>query len=508
MAQIPEDWAQALAELERRRSAARAMGGAGKLAQRIQAGRRNARELVELLVDEGSFIELGTLVGGHSYHGETTRPADALVAGMARLDGRSLLIACEDFTVAGGSIGHGTAAKRLRLAMLARQEHCPLLLILDGAGARADNALERYPYAGNDLQELARLSGQVPTLALVLGSSAGHGVLSGMLCDLVVALEDATLFAAGPPLVEAALGEKVSKAELGAAAMHASVSGVVHNLVRDEDEACRLIRAYLAHLPASTKEYPPHLAGEDCGERVLEGILELVPRHPARPYDMTDVIHLLADVGEFLELQPLYGGSMIVGLLRLGGHPCLVVANQPAVLAGAISAEAATKATHFLRLAESYHLPVIFLADNPGVMSGTRAERAGTLRAAARMYAAQAALSSPKLHVTLRKAYGFGSSLMAMNPFDAQTLTLAFPGISLGGLPAGSGGTAAKLDAAGREHLAAAVADSAWSSADTMAYDEIIDPRQMRNALLRGLELALGRRRQNTQLSAVNAVDR
>lgn len=506
MAQIPEDWAQALAELERRRSVARAMGGAERLAQRTQAGRRNAREVVDLLADEGSFMELGTLVGGHSYHGEVTRPADALVAGMARLDGRSLLIACEDFTVAGGSIGHGTAAKRLRLATLARQERCPLLLILDGAGARADNALERYPYAGNDLQELARLAGKVPTVALVLGSSAGHGVLSGMLCDFVIALEDATLFAAGPPLVEAALGEKVSKAELGAAAMHASVSGVVHNLVRDEEDACRLIRAYFAHLPGSARDYPPRRAGGDCGERVLEGILELVPRHPARSYDMVGVIRLLADGGEFLELQPLYGGSMIVALIRLGGHPCMLVANQPAVLAGAISAEAATKAAHFLSLAESYHLPVVFLADNPGVMSGTRAERAGTLRAAARMYAAQAALSSPKLHVTLRKAYGFGSSLMAMNPFDAQTLTLAFPGISLGGLPAGSGGTAAKLDATGREHLAAAVADSAWSGADTMAYDEIIDPRQMRNALLRGLELAVGRRRQNAQLSAVNTV--
>jgi acetyl-CoA carboxylase carboxyltransferase component len=223
---------------------------------------------------------------------------------------------------------------------------------------------------------------------------------------------------------------------------------------------------------------------------------------------MAAVIRLLADAGEFLELQPHYGGSMIVGLLRLGGHPCLVVANQPAVLAGAISAEAAAKATHFLSLAESYHLPVVFLADNPGVMSGTHAERAGTLRAAARMYAAQAALSGPKLHVTLRKAYGFGSSLMAMNPFDAQTLTLAFPGISLGGLPAGSGGAAAKLDAAAREQLVAAVADSAWSSADTMAYDEIIDPRQMRNALLRGLQLALGRRSEGTQLSAVGAVNR
>jgi acetyl-CoA carboxylase carboxyltransferase component len=162
-------------------------------------------------------------------------------------------------------------------------------------------------------------------------------------------------------------------------------------------------------------------------------------------------------------------------------------------MAGAVTADAANKAARFIELAGAFHLPVVFLTDNPGIMSGTTAERAGTLRAAARMYAAQARLTSPKLHVTMRKAYGFGSSIMAMNPFDSQTLTLAFPGISLGGVPATGGGAAAKLPADMQEVLDRAESEATWTVADNGSYDEVIDPRDLRNRLLAALELTVGR---------------
>lgn len=491
---IPADWQILLDEHRRRLEQARAMGGEAKLVKRSESGKPNARDMIELLVDAGSFMELGTLVGGVSYHGETTVPADALVGGLATIDGRPVVVGCEDFTSSGGSIGHGTSAKRMRLARLARQERCPYIMILDGAGARVTNALDRHPYAPNDLQELAALSGLVPTIAIVLGSSAGHGVLTGLLMDFIIACEDATLFSAGPPLVAAALGERVSKEELGAATMHARDSGVVHNLARDAGHACILARQYLSYLPSSAWEYPPHNSGGDCGQRRMDEIFQLVPRHHQMPYDVRPVIQQLADSGSFFEYQPLFGSGMVTGLLRLGGHSCAVVANQPSVIAGAITAQAAEKAAHFLELADAYQLPVVFLADNPGIMSGTQAERAGTLRAAARMYMAQARLRSPKLHVTLRKAFGFGSSLMGMNPFDQQSITLAFPGISLGGIPALGGGIAAKLDESTQSQLEEAQASGAWSTGDTMAFDEIIDPRELRNALLRALAHSLGRR--------------
>jgi acetyl-CoA carboxylase carboxyltransferase component len=486
-----DDWDPLLEELAARRRDARAMGGEERLAKRRAQGRLDARTRIARLCDPGSFRELGTLVGGEARGGPV--PADALVGGPAALGGRPVVVYAEDFTVKGGSIGHGNHAKRVRLAELALQERVPLVMMLEGAGERASNALERHARAPNDLQVLARLSGRVPTVALVLGPSAGHGALCGLLADQVIMLEGAALFSAGPPLVRAALGETVTAEELGGARMHASQSGVAHDVVPDEEAAFAFVRRYLDYLPSSAWQRPPRREGPDTGERSLDAILERVPVRDTRPYDMRGVIELLADEERVLELQPHFGGSILTVLCRLGGRSVAVLANQPAVRAGAIDREAADKAARFLELADAFHLPVVFLADNPGILAGSRAERAGTLRAAARLYAAQARVRTPKLHVTLRKAFGFGSSIMGMNPFDAQTLTLAFPTVTLGALPAASGGEAAKLEADDQAALDAAQAAAAWKTADAMAYDEIIDPRELRNALLAGLRLAEGR---------------
>jgi acetyl-CoA carboxylase carboxyltransferase component len=492
---VPEDWAALLRELDERRAAATAMGGSEKLERRRQTGRLDARERIARLCDPGSFREIGALAGGVSRGGLPLAPADALVGGLAAIDGRPAVVFAEDFTVMGGSIGLGNHAKRVRLAKLALQERAPLVMLLEGAGERATNVLERYPHAPNDLQVLAKLSGRVPTVALVLGPSAGHGALCGLLADFVVMVRGAALFSAGPPLVAAALGETVTAEDLGGAEMHTVVSGVAHNLAETEDDAFALVRDYLGYLPSSAWSRPPALdASQGDGERRLDELLEWIPRNVNRPYDMRRVVAALADHGRVLEIQPLYGESILSCLARLGGESIAVLANQPAVRAGAIDREAADKAAHFLELADAYHLPVVFLADNPGIMAGSSAERRGTLRAAARMYAAQSRLRGPKLHVTLRKAFGFGSSLMAMNPFDGQTLTLAFPTLSLGALPARSGGAAAKLDAAAIERLGAAESAAAWSAADGMSYDDVIDPRELRNALLAGLRATRGRR--------------
>jgi acetyl-CoA carboxylase carboxyltransferase component len=497
---IPSDWAILLDEYQRRMAAGRAMGGKEKLAKRKRSGRLNARQMVEQLLDQDSFMELGTLVGGLSYGNLPTAPADALIGGIGQIDKRTVVIGAEDFTVQGGSIGHGTAAKRLRLARLAARERVPFIMILDGAGARATNALERHPYAPNDLQELAALSGIVPTIALVIGSSAGHGALTGLLMDFVIMLESATLFSAGPPLVAAALGEVVTKEQLGSATMHASKSGVCHNLAKDEKEACRLVRRYLDYFPQNAwQRTPVSEPGEAQGPRRLDSILRHIPKTLQIPYDIKPVITMTMDADSVLEIQPHYGTAMVTCLARLGGHAVAILANQPTVMAGSIDRNAAEKAAHFIELIDAFHLPAIFLADNPGIMSGSKAEQAGTLRAAARMYSAQSRIRGSKLHVTLRKAFGFGSSLMAMNPFDEQTLTLAFPGISLGGIPALGGANATKADEETRAQMALAETSGAWSAGDTMAYDQIIDPRELRNALLSGLELSINRYSESPQ---------
>jgi acetyl-CoA carboxylase carboxyltransferase component len=488
-----DGWDDLLDDLEGRIGAATAMGGPERLARQAAKGRLNARERVARLCDEGTFKEIGALGGAAHPAGGDPVPADALVGGVARVDGRSVVVVAEDFTVQGGSIGHVNAAKRLRLAKLAQQEQVPLILLLDGAGERASNMFERYPFAPNDLQIVADLQGQVPVVTLVLGVSAGHGALTGVFADLIIMTENASLFAAGPPVVLGSLGIQVTPEELGAARTHTAESGVAHNLAADEDEALSMARRFLSHLPQHAgAAHPEAPAGSDTGERLLDGILDTIPANHRRGYDVHSVLEQLVDAGSLLEVQPLYGGSIVTAFARIGGRSALIVASQPAVQAGAITAEAAEKATHFLRVAGSFGLPVVFLADTPGVMPGPEAERVGTLKAAAGMYLAQRAIRAPKVHVTLRKAFGFGSSLMAMNPFDRQTLTLAFTGISLGGLPAHGGAAASKASDADSERMGE-LQSSAWAAADNLGYDRVIDPRELRNELIQALGIRSAR---------------
>ena len=255
-----------------------------------------------------------------------------------------------------------------------------------------------------------------------------------------------------------------------------------------------MARAYLSYFPLNAWERTPVMAGGDTGPRQLDEILDLVSPNSRLPFDMKKLLAMLVDHDSLLEIQPEYGGALVTALARIGGNSVAIVANNPIVGAGAVDAAAANKATHFLEVAGAFHLPVIFLTDNPGVMPGSAAERSGALRHAARMFVAQHRLKVPKIHVTLRKAFGFGSSIMAMNPFDGQTLSLSFPVISLGAMPASSGADAAKLDPATRARIEAEQSGGAFYMANKMAFDDVIDPRELRNALLNGLKLAAGRR--------------
>jgi acetyl-CoA carboxylase carboxyltransferase component len=338
---------------------------------------------------------------------------------------------------------------------------------------------------------LAELSGTVPMVCLVLGASAGHGALTAPLCDFVAMTRTASIFAAGPPLVRSATGEDVTKEVLGGPQVAVDTGGVVHNVVADDVTAIDLARRYLAHFPLNAWEPPPRRDGPDAGRREID-ILGLIPPDPRRPYPIRPVLEQLVDGGELLDVQPGYGRSIVTALAHLGGRSVAIVANDPGVLAGTIDSEAADKAAHFLDVAGAFGLPCVLLADNPGVLAGTHAERTGILRHAARMFAVQHRLRVPKLHVTLRKAFGFGSSIMAMNPFDGQTITLAFPSITLGALPASSEGSAIS-DPEERARVAAEQARASVTAAARLAYDDVIDPRQLRNALLAGLDLAEGR---------------
>jgi len=479
-------WEPILANLEQRRAASREMGGAERVAKQHARGKLDARQRIEALFDPGTFAELGAFTGA------IDTPADALVAGLGRIDGRPALAGVEDFTVLGGSIGNGAADKRYRLAQLARQERVPLVFMLEGAGHRLTNkASGRKP---NDLQALAELSGLVPMVCLVLGPSAGHGALTAPLSDFVVMTPDSQLFSAGPPLVRDAIGEDVTKEELGGPQVHIETSGVAHNLAADDADAIATARRYLSYFPPNAWSAPPFdPGGHDTGPRRLDDLLDVIPPNARQPYSMRSVVELLVDAGSYLEVQPSYGGAIVTALARLGGRSVAIVANDPSVRAGTVDTAAAEKATHFVDVAGAFHLPCLFLADNPGVMAGTQAERAGALRAVARLFVAQHRLRGPKLHVTVRKAFGFGSSIMGMNPFDSQTISLTFPAITLGALPASSGAASAKLTDEDAARIAAEQSAAAFRSASGMGYDDVIDPRELRNALLHGITLSESR---------------
>lgn len=478
-------WDAILAELVRKREFSTQASGNERLEKQRAAGKLTARERAGALFDGGSFHEIGSLAANLSESTDHPGPADGLVAAFGTIDGRPALAMIEDFSVLAGSIGDAGASKRHRMTQLAAQESLPLVVMLEGAGHRLTNS--HSTPSPNDLQGLADLKGRVPIVTLVFGPSAGHGALAAPLADLAVMTPSASLFAAGPPVVKAAIGESVSKEELGGPDVHVHSSGLVHRLEADDAAAISTARQYLSYFRLRKSDE------REIGSRIErdpEAILALIDPNPAVPFDMTALLELIVDEGSLLDLQPAWGRALVLALARFGGRSIMIVANNPAVNAGSIDAHAAIKATHFLGVAEASSLPVLFLADTPGVMPGKAAERAGTLRYAAQMFAAQRRLTVPKIHVTLRKAFGFGSSLMAINPFDRQTRTLAFPAVSLGAMPATAGARSAGLSEQEQAAALAAQTGAAWALSDKLAFDDIIDPRELRQAILESLALA------------------
>ena len=484
-----EAWNTLLDQLQQRTATAEAMGGQDKVRKQHDKGRLDVRARIASLCDADSFNEYGALAGGNHPGGEEPLAGDGLVGGTGRIDGRSIIVIAEDFTVKGGSIGHPNAAKRTRLVRLALEQRLPLVLLLDGAGERADNQGERYPNSPNDLQLVADLKGQVPVVSMVLGTSAGHGALTGMFADLIIMAEGSAMFSAGPPLVQAALGIETTTEELGSAAMHTRDSGVAHNLGKTEQDCFAMARHFLTLLPLRAGDPLPERRDQPAAaRRTLDRLMSVIPPQANKAYDIREVLQELVDSQSLFELQPDFGRSMVTALARIGGVPCMLIANQPSVQAGAITRECAEKASHFIEVANNFGLPLVNLLDNPGVMPGPAAEKSGALKAAATMFQAQRRYRGKKIVVTLRKAFGFGSSVMGMNPWDGQVVSLALPCVSLGGIPAIGGAEAARAS----EEDAARLQDiqsGAWVPADAMAFDKVIAPGELRNEIIAALHL-------------------
>ncbi|MGA3255778.1 MAG: carboxyl transferase domain-containing protein [Mycobacterium sp.] len=479
------DWDETLEDLDRRRQHALGMGGPERLDKHHAKGKLDARARVERLLDPGTFREIGTLVGGDI-------AADGLVVGSGSINGSPVMLGAEDFTTMAGSIGPGGNSKRYRIAEMALRDKIPLVMLLEGAGFRPTGG--HYGRTPTDLLAQAQCSGKVPTVAAVLGPSAGHGALVAPVCDFRIMSRQGAIFTAGPPVVKEATGEDISKEDLGGPDV-ALPSGVIHNVAEDDEAVLSDIRRYLSYFPPSAWSYPsPRPPDEDSEPRQTPELLDIVSRDNRRVYDIRAVLDVIFDRPDWFEVQPKLGTAIICALAHLGGHPVAVVANQPQVLAGSIDAAAADKAAHFITVADSFHLPIVFLADNPGMLPGSRSERSGVLRAGARMFAAQTAATTLKLHLTLRKAYGFGSMVMSLLGFDQQVATFAYPGATMGAMSAAALSSATHAGEDLSAKLRNAELQASYRSAEHMGFDELIDPRETRDALLASLLRGLSSR--------------
>lgn len=451
-------------------------------------GRLTVREVVDVMVDPHTFVEYGGLAQPATEG--MTGAADGLVMGTARIGGLPADLVLYDYTVYAGTQSAINHMKMTRMFEHALRFRLPVVCWLDGGGARPHDMLLAARGKTPTFVVFARLSGVVPTVGVVPGVAfAGQANLAGM-CDMLVGVRGSAMGMAGPPLVEAALGVKYTPQEIGSAEVHER-SGVYDLVAEDDAQAVSLAQRYLSY-------FGP--ARPCTGVADQAGLREIVPENLRQSYDVRTVIETLADTGSVLELKPNFGGCIVTALIRLDGRAVGVIANQPLVLAGAIDSEGSVKAARFAAICDAFDVPLLLLCDTPGLMVGPDAERTGLVRHSARVLTAIANATVPLLTVVLRKAYGLGYYIMGSQPLDPAIL-LAWPTAEYGGM--GLEGAVNiiyrreleaidDLEERGRLHarLTAELKDehSAVVAGSRFTYDDVIDPADTRELLLRTLE--------------------
>jgi acetyl-CoA carboxylase carboxyltransferase component len=499
-------WQAEIDEIAARRQKALEMGGAERVARQHAQGKLLARERIDQLLDHDSFTELGMLATHQSQRPEMQglyTAADGMIMGYGRIDGSEVLVGAEDFTVMGGSVGLVGIMKRERVLELAQQTKVPVIWLLDGSGARANEWVRGGWVGGRHFTMMSHLSGVVPQVVAVMGPCAGDPALMAPLADFVVMVKGTSMLAAGgPPIVEAAIGEKVSKEELGGSVVHCHISGVGDNEAEDDVDCLHMVRRYLSYFPTNVYALPPRIETGDDPERRDEELLSIIPRRRKRPYDMQAVIRHIVDQDSVFEIKPNYGSSVLTCLARMDGEVVGVLGNQPLHLAGIIDGPSADKMTHFIQLCDAFHIPLIFLSDVPGFMTGSASERDATLRRGLRIAHVMAFVSVPKISVVMRKAYGMGSVAMCGHQ-SGQILTLVWPSGEFGALPVEGGVSAAHkstLEAAhnqdAQDQQRAELESyyqqfgSPFSTAESFNFDDLIDPRDTRPLIIRALRSA------------------
>jgi acetyl-CoA carboxylase carboxyltransferase component len=495
-------------DLAARREQIKLGGGEERIAKQHAAEKLTARERIDLLIDSGTFVELGIFGRPHSSQRAMDgreAPADGVITGYGEVTGRLVAVAAYDFTVMAGSMGMTGEIKVGRLRELALTKRIPLIWLLDSAGARIQEAVgSLFAGTGHLFREEVVMSGVIPQVAALMGPcAAGTAYIPGLADFVPMVRGRGSMALAGPHLVRAAVGENVTQEELGGSRVHCRKSGVGDLEVEDDPACIEAIKSYLSYFPSNCEEPAPVAACSDPPDRADEGLLDVLPESNRKPYDMYEVIRRIVDDGEYFDLKPQWAKTIITCLARFGGRPVGIVANQPKHLGGILDNDSADKSARFINLCNAYGIPLVYLMDVPGFMVGTKVEEAGIIRHGAKMLYATANATVPKITVVLRKAYGAGYYVMCGRAYEPD-LIVAWPSAEISVM--GAEGAVeiifrkqveeAEDPAAKKQELIANFRKTidVYIAAGHDMVDDVIDPRQTRLTICRGLEMAAGKR--------------
>ncbi|MCJ7618741.1 MAG: methylmalonyl-CoA carboxyltransferase [Anaerolineae bacterium] len=498
-------------KLRELRRQAELAGGQDRLDAQHARGKLTARERIQLLLDPGSFRELGMFVTHRStgFGLEDKRYlSDSVVTGWGTIDGRLAYVFSQDFTVFGGSLGEVHAEKICKIMDLAARNGAPVIGLNDSGGARIQEGVVSLGAYADIFLRNTLSSGVIPQISAIMGPCAGGAVYSPAITDFVIMVEESSyMFITGPDVVKAVTHEEVSFEELGGAKAHNSVSGVAHFAAKDEEDCMDIIRRLLSYIPQNNMDDPPLVPTTDDPQRMDEVLDTIVPDNPTKPYDMRQIIRHVVDEGDFLEVQEHWAQNIIIGFARLNGRSVGIVAQQPAVLAGVLDINASDKAARFVRFCDCFNVPIITFVDVPGFLPGISQEHGGIIRHGAKLLYAYCEATVPKVTIITRKAYG-GAYVVMSSKHIRGDISYAWPSAEIAVM--GTEGavniifrkeiTAAEDPEAEREKLGEEYREQVahpYVAASRGYIDDIIEPRETRPRLIEALETLQNKRDRN-----------
>ena len=499
-------WGPEIEELHHRQTLGAQMGDPDRIERHKKAGKLTVRERIDRLLDDGSFHEVGAIVGAPTYDEngnlENLRPSN-FIMGTGRIDGRRVSVGGDDFTIRGGAADAAIGRKAPYAERMALELRMPMIRLVDGTGGGGsvkslETMARTYVPANPAMETIVKLMETVPVVSAALGSVAGLGAARVVMSHFsVMPKKTAQLFVAGPPVVLPATGQKVEKEELGGALIHAR-SGAVDNAVDSEEEAFEHIRRFISYMPDSIYEIPPVREASDPADRREDELLDIIPKNRRLTYKIRRILELVLDKDSFFEIGSKYGRSAVTGLARLQGYPVGVMANDPMFLGGAIDSDASDKMVRFIDMCDTFHLPMANFVDNPGFLIGVASEKRGTIRHGGRWMSAVFQASIPWCSIILRKVFGVAGA--SHGDHSRLNLRYAWPSAEWGSLPIAGGVQAAyrrQIEAADDPDALRAEIEkrldaftSPFRTAEIFGIEEIIDPRDTRSMLCEWVETA------------------